>query len=65
MSIAMTEFARLRLFPADGRRTAIQGITAEAFTARLGGGESGVLVAGDEVADIPQWAEQFRASLAH
>jgi hypothetical protein len=26
---------------------------------------AGVLVAGDEVADIPQWAEQFRASLAH
>ena len=31
----MTDFARVRLFPADGRRTAIQGITAEAFTARL------------------------------
>jgi hypothetical protein len=35
MSIVLTEFARVRLFPADGRRTAIQGITAEAFTARL------------------------------
>lgn len=31
----MTDFARVRLFPADGRRTAIQDTTAEAFTARL------------------------------
>lgn len=31
----MTEFARVRLFPADGRRTAIQDVTSEAFTARL------------------------------
>jgi len=35
MSIAMTEFARRRLFPGDGRRTAIQDCTAEAFVARL------------------------------
>jgi hypothetical protein len=35
MSIAMTDFARRRLFPADGRRTAIQDCTAEAFVARL------------------------------
>lgn len=31
----MTEFARVRLFPADGRATAIQGITPEAFVERL------------------------------
>jgi hypothetical protein len=35
MSIVLTEFARVRLFPADGRRTAIQGITPAQFTARL------------------------------
>jgi hypothetical protein len=35
MSIAMTDFARRRLFPGDGRRTAIQDCTAEAFVARL------------------------------
>lgn len=31
----MTDFARRRLFPGDGRRTAIQDITAEAFVERL------------------------------
>lgn len=35
MSIQMTDFARRRLFPGDGRRTAIQDITAEAFVERL------------------------------
>src|SRR6187551_1283241 len=35
MSIAMTDFARRRLFPDDGRRTAIRDCTAEAFVARL------------------------------
>jgi len=35
MTIALTDFARLRLFPADGRRTAIQDCTPEQFTARL------------------------------
>ena len=34
-SIVLTEFARPRLFPADGRRTAIQGCTAAEFEARL------------------------------
>ena len=38
---------------------------SDALVARLGGEEFGVLVAGDEVAGIAQWAEQFRASLAH
>ena len=31
----MTDFARRRLFPGDGRRTAIQDITAEQFVERL------------------------------
>lgn len=31
----MTDFARRRLFPGDGRRTAIQDISAEAFVERL------------------------------
>ena len=35
MTIQMTDFARRRLFPGDGRRTAIQDITAEAFVERL------------------------------
>ena len=35
MTIVLTDFARPRLFPADGRRTAIQDITPEAFVARL------------------------------
>lgn len=35
MRIAMTEFARRRLFPGDGRRTAIQDCTAGDFVARL------------------------------
>jgi hypothetical protein len=34
-SIVLTEFARPRLFPADGRRTAIQDCTADDFVARL------------------------------
>jgi hypothetical protein len=35
MSIELTDFARVRLFPADRRRTAIQDITPEQFVARL------------------------------
>ena len=35
MSIAMTPFARARLFPRDGRATAIRDCTAEAFVQRL------------------------------
>lgn len=35
MSIVLTDFARPRLFPADGRRTAIQGCTAREFEERL------------------------------
>ncbi|HLS83309.1 MAG TPA: DUF3228 family protein [Arenimonas sp.] len=35
MSIEMTDFARRRLFPGDGRRTAIQDISAEQFVERL------------------------------
>ena len=35
MAIVLTEFARPRLFPADGRRTAIQDCTPEQFVARL------------------------------
>jgi hypothetical protein len=35
MPIALTHFARLRLFPSDGRRTAIQDITPEQFVAHL------------------------------
>ena len=35
MTIALTEFARARLFPADGRRTAIQDVSAEAFVRHL------------------------------
>ena len=35
MSIAMTDFARRRLFPGDGRRTAIQDCSAEEFVAVL------------------------------
>ena len=31
----MTDFARRRLFPGDGRRTAIQDTSAEGFVARL------------------------------
>jgi len=35
MTIELTDFARRRLFPGDGRRTAIQDATADAFVARL------------------------------
>lgn len=35
MSIVLTPFARARLFPKDGRRTAIQDCTPEAFEQRL------------------------------
>jgi hypothetical protein len=35
MRIALTPFARPRLFPSDGRRTAIQDCTAEQFVQRL------------------------------
>lgn len=35
MSIALTDFARGRLFPRDGRRNAIQGCTAEPFVQHL------------------------------
>lgn len=35
MRIALTAFARTRLFPAEPRRTAIQGITAEEFERHL------------------------------
>ncbi|HET7845798.1 MAG TPA: DUF3228 family protein [Xanthomonadales bacterium] len=35
MSIELTEFARVRLFPSDGRRTAIQDITPRQFVERL------------------------------
>lgn len=35
MSIVLTEFARPRLFPRDGRLTAIQDCSAEEFVARL------------------------------
>lgn len=35
MSIALTPFARARLFPADGRRTAIQDASAEDFVRHL------------------------------
>ncbi|MFA0923899.1 DUF3228 family protein [Xanthomonas fragariae] len=35
MSIVLTPFARTRLFPRDGRRTAIQGCTPEQFVQRL------------------------------
>ena len=35
MSIVLTEFARQRLFPSDGRRTAIQDCTPAQFEARL------------------------------
>ena len=35
MSIVLTDFARRRLFPGDGRRTAIQDCTAAEFEARL------------------------------
>lgn len=35
MTIALTDFARVRLFPADRRRTAIQDITPEQFVERL------------------------------
>jgi hypothetical protein len=35
MSIVLTDFARRRLFPGDGRRTAIQDISAERFVERL------------------------------
>ncbi len=35
MTIEMTEFARARLFPKDGRSTAIQDCSAEAFVAEL------------------------------
>ena len=33
--IELTDFARRRLFPGDGRRTAIQDVTPEAFVERL------------------------------
>ena len=35
MTIALTDFARRRLFPGDGRRTAIQDCTPAEFVARL------------------------------
>src|SRR5688572_33303577 len=35
MTIVLTDFARRRLFPADGRRTAILDCTPEQFVARL------------------------------
>ena len=35
MSIVLTPFARVRLFPRDGRATAIRDGTAEAFERRL------------------------------
>ena len=35
MSIVLTDFARARLFPADGRRTAIQACTPAEFETRL------------------------------
>jgi hypothetical protein len=35
MTIELTPFARQRLFPSDGRRTAIQDCTPEQFVARL------------------------------
>jgi hypothetical protein len=35
MSIALTDFARQRLFPSDGRRTAIQDCTPDQFVERL------------------------------
>ncbi|MCW5578749.1 MAG: DUF3228 family protein [Dokdonella sp.] len=35
MSIVLTEFARARLFPRDGRRTAIQDCSAEDFVGHL------------------------------
>ena len=35
MSIALTDFARTRLFPRDGRRTAIQDCSPDAFIERL------------------------------
>lgn len=35
MSIVLTEFARVCLFPADGRRTAIQDVSAAEFEAHL------------------------------
>ena len=35
MSLVLTDFARPRLFPADGRRTAIQDCTPDEFVARL------------------------------
>ena len=35
MSIVLTPFARTRLFPKDGRRTAIQGCSPEAFEQRM------------------------------
>jgi len=35
MSIELTDFARVRLFPSDGRRTAIQDITPQQFVDRL------------------------------
>ncbi|MBK9494333.1 MAG: DUF3228 family protein [Xanthomonadales bacterium] len=35
MSIVLTEFARVRLFPRDGRRTAIQECSAQAFEQHL------------------------------
>lgn len=35
MTICLTDFARRRLFPGDGRRTAIQDCTPDQFVARL------------------------------
>jgi hypothetical protein len=35
MSIVLTDFARIRLFPSDGRRTAIRDCTAEEFERHL------------------------------
>ncbi|HRF55735.1 MAG TPA: DUF3228 domain-containing protein, partial [Aquimonas sp.] len=35
MTIVLTEFARVRLFPRDGRRTAIQDCSAQAFEQHL------------------------------
>jgi hypothetical protein len=46
MHIAMTEFARRRLFPGDGRRTAIQDCTPEAFVARLNAEEPARVIPG-------------------
>lgn len=46
MSIVLTPFARLRLFPKDGRRTAIQDATAEQFEHRLNDAEPVAILEG-------------------